>query len=390
MAVPIFIMDEMLKRLSELVEHELVMQWGVKDDFNELTKNLGTIKEVLQDTENKELPDRTVQRWLDELRDVMYDAEDIIDDCSFDIHVNNNNNSSSSLMTSRGTVSRRHSFSSLSRLCSILKTMAVFYKKGKGVVNRHDIEKRIQEINGRLEQIQKKRQLIQFVPTFPTEERSSVSTFWKFQPPETMMSYDIDSNIIGIDGDTERLVQLLTGPTNGGGGGVFAIVGMAGIGKTTLAKKVFNNDRIKSHFEGKIWVCVSKDYEEADVLKRIIRSAGEVWGEAQTKRELYSIVNEAFEGRRILLVLDELWDGGLKSVISVFTADTRVLITTRNEEIARQMGGSLICTHEMKLLSHNDAWSLLGKARGGFSRRINDCPSLMAAKPMFRSPIVLS
>ncbi|KAK1277942.1 putative disease resistance protein RGA4 [Acorus gramineus] len=186
-------------------------------------------------------------------------------------------------------------------------------------------------------------------------------------------SYDIDSDIIGIDEDVECLVQLLTGPTTGSQRAcVFAIVGRVGIGKTTLARKVFNDDRMESYFEEKIWVCVSSnwDYEEEDLLKQIIRSSGGFCGEAQTEQELYSIANEVLGGRRILHVIDDISSGSLKNLVNAFTADGRVLITTRDEEMVKDMGA--VYTHHMMLLSVHDASYILCEDIHGVDLVVND------------------
>ncbi|KAK1317076.1 putative disease resistance protein RGA1 [Acorus calamus] len=352
MALPSVMTDEILKRLGKLLKDELVLQWSLKDELKKLKIKLVAIKEVLHDAENRELQDPTVRKWLDELRDIMYDTEDIIDD--FSLHIHHSPSSTTSALTrSRGIVSK--------------KVRAIFYYRVIG--------KRIRGVNDRLQQIQKDRQQLQLVQTVRIEGSSLPPRTPIFKRPETT-SYVIESEIIGFDEATERLVQLLTGSNNRGGGGgrVFAIAGMGGIGKTTLAQKVFN----KCDFDNKIWLCLSQDYSEADVLKQIIWSAGGECGKAQTKQDLYSIMNEVLAGRQFLLVLDDLWSNGiwedcLRIPFNCFTAESRVLITTRNEEIARQMGAVYI--HKMQGLSDDDdAWSLLCKVlhQGGDMANIDE------------------
>ncbi|KAK1282363.1 putative disease resistance protein RGA1 [Acorus calamus] len=357
MAIPSGMIDEIIKSMCEVVKNELIMLWGFKDEFLKLNKKLGKIKRVLHDAENKEFQDQAIREWLVELKDLMYDIEDIIDDCY--IHINNNTtttNNTTSPPMSRPSSSTTTSFKKGKRMIS--KKISAFYKKGKGVVHRHKIGKRIQEINVRLEEINKDRKDLQlaqiegFIPPPPTSQWSRETT-----------PYVIDSDITGIDDDAKVMVQKLTGSFGGGGGGgrVFAIVGMGGIGKTTLAQKVFNKC---TEVGEKIWVCVSQNFNEIDILKQIIRSAGGNYGVTQTKQDFYSIVKKVLGGKRFLLVLDDLWsdrvwDEGLRIPFSDFTEDCQVLITTRNREIARQMGAVYI--HEMKTLSDDDAWSHLRK-----------------------------
>ncbi|KAK1303066.1 putative disease resistance protein RGA1 [Acorus calamus] len=79
--VPTAIIGVVIKRLSNLVEEEVVMLWGVQDDLKKLKKKLETMAEVLEDAEEKEFQDKAIHRWLEGVRDAMYDAEDIVDDC---------------------------------------------------------------------------------------------------------------------------------------------------------------------------------------------------------------------------------------------------------------------------------------------------------------------
>ncbi|KAK1272742.1 Disease resistance protein RGA2 [Acorus gramineus] len=164
-----------------------------------------------------------------------------------------------------------------------------------------------------------------------------------------------EKEIIGIDGVIDGLVRLLTAPPNVSGR-VTAILGTGGIGKTTLVQKVLDDERIRYHFDVRIWVRVSRHFDENDLLRRIIRYV--------------EILEEIMVGKRVLLVLedlwsDEVWDGLLKVHFNrVSCYDSKVLITSTVEDVARQMGASHC--HQMKGLSIDDGWSLLRKvALGG-------------------------
>ncbi|KAK1317074.1 putative disease resistance RPP13-like protein 1 [Acorus calamus] len=382
MIIPSVFTDEILKKLVELVEQEWVLLWGVKDELMKLKDKLSKIKNVLQDAENKEFQDHAVRDWLIELKDTMYDIEDIMDDCSFAIHVNNTS-STAKPKSSPSCFCSTTPFKKCKRIIS--KKMSAFYKKGKGVAHRHEIGKRIEKINVRLEEIHKDRQRLQLVQTVriegsPLSLQTATSAFHR---PETT-SWFIESEVFGINEDADRLVQSLTKPNKEEGGRVFAIVGMGGIGKTTLAQKVYNKDLIKSHFEKMAWVCVSQVFDEIKVLKQLVESARDKNQseedkpssvgsrkclEALSKDQLYNNLKTLLGGKRILLVLDDLWSNQvweecLRVPFHCFcNQDSRVLITTRNGEIARQMGA--VYTHQMELLSDNDGFSLLCKVVSG-------------------------
>ncbi|KAI3471166.1 hypothetical protein Pfo_027829 [Paulownia fortunei] len=143
--------------------------------------------------------------------------------------------------------------------------------------------------------------------------------------------------IHGRDGDRDILVSRLM--SKGGGQEelgihILSIVGVGGVGKTTLAQLVYNDSRIKECFELRIWICVSDPYDETGIVKGIV---------------------ESVQGRKkILLVLDDVWTEDytkwepLKNSLKCGGAGSKVLVTTRNERI-----------HHLGQLSDEDCWLLL-------------------------------
>ncbi|KAK1272749.1 putative disease resistance protein RGA3 [Acorus gramineus] len=325
--------DEMVKKFSEFSLDEVGLFWGAKDEFNKLRDKLEMLRDVLEDAENREFQDSSVRHWLNGLRDIMYDIDDLIDDCS--LHVSNSSPSydqhGSTSSSSLSVSDQPHWYSSVS-----MKLKATIEEIKGGILQDLDIGQRIKAINDMMEQIHKDREQLKLVQTVQIQG-SLPSQTPAYKRPETTSRF-IESEVVGIDEDAQRFVRLMEEPNKAAGGRVFAIVGMGGIGKTTLAQKVYN----KSNFEQKIWVCVSQDYKENDVLKQIIRSAGGVCGVDQTKEELYSEMEKLIHGKHVLVVLDDLWsDGvwkdGLRVPFQALTAESRVLITTRDQGTARQM-----------------------------------------------------
>ncbi|KAK1297650.1 putative disease resistance protein RGA3 [Acorus calamus] len=338
-----------IERLGALVEEEVAMLLGVKDDLKKLERKMERLRSVLGDAQMKELQYRVqrkehqykaISHWLMELREFMYDVDDIVDDCRIE---------------AKKCISLENEASTSTAMVSCyMPFISCFHK----IAFRHEIGSRIKHINARLEEISRERLELPLIPSIRgvrVPQKTKISR-------ETSSVY-LKSDIVGINEDTENLVALLL-EGRSERTPVFAIVGMGGIGKTTLAQNVFNNEDIKSHFEIKIWACVSRDFSEIDLLKQIIRSAGGSHGDAQTRAELDPIVRCMVQQKRFFLVLDDVWSGRvwedcLRVLLQTSADDSRILVTTRNELVARQM--NTVYFHHVKLLSTQDGETMLCK-----------------------------
>ena len=81
------------------------------------------------------------------------------------------------------------------------------------------------------------------------------------------------SDVIGRDEDKEKIIEFLIHPTDMEDIPVLPIVGIGGLGKTALAQLLFNDERVKMHFELRIWVCVAEDFDIKQLMIKIIKSA---------------------------------------------------------------------------------------------------------------------
>ena len=118
---------------------------------------------------------------------------------------------------------------------------------------------------------------------------------------------------------------------------VLPIIGMGGLGKTTLAQMIFNDERVTEHFNPKIWICVSDDFDEKRLLKE-----GSLYVEdlASFQKKLQELLTR----KRYLLVLDDVWSDDqdkwakLRAVLKVGARGASVLATTRLEKVGSIMG----------------------------------------------------
>ena len=92
---------------------------------------------------------------------------------------------------------------------------------------------------------------------------------------------------------------------------IFSILGMRGLGKTAIARKLYNSGDVKRRFEYRTWTYVSQEYKTRDMLVRIIRSLGiaiEIELKMFSEEELEDYLNDILDGQKYLVVVDDIWE----------------------------------------------------------------------------------
>ncbi|OEL16238.1 hypothetical protein BAE44_0022744 [Dichanthelium oligosanthes] len=236
--------------LTEMAKEEVAMLLGVSGEIDNLGTKLGDLKNFLADADRRNVTDQTVQAWVRELRDTMYDATDILDLCQLKA-------------MERGTMD-------LGCLNPLLFCM-------RNPLFAHDIGSRIKKLNKRLDDIKDRSAAFSFINLGSYEDRRRSGKVISSRLAIRETSGQLDrSSVVGekIEADTRKLVEMLTDdPETTVSHGkdnkimVLAIVGIGGIGKTTLAQRIFNEDTISRVFTKKIWLSVNKDFNVAEMLK---------------------------------------------------------------------------------------------------------------------------
>ncbi|XP_056698914.1 putative disease resistance protein RGA4 isoform X2 [Spinacia oleracea] len=189
----------------------------------------------------------------------------------------------------------------------------------------------------------------------------------RYNPRETH-SYVCEEEdiIIGRDDDKNIVIDVLLEDTTVEADVSFiSIVGIGGLGKTTLAQLVYNDERIEREFPLKMWVCVSDDFNVKVLLGKILAAATNKAGQdCLNMDQLQMKLRQELDGKKYLLVLDDVWNEDCEEWRKLKTLLTgggrgrgsRILVTTRSNGVADIVGSHH--THELKGLSEIDSWNL--------------------------------
>ncbi|KAJ0483662.1 putative P-loop containing nucleoside triphosphate hydrolase, leucine-rich repeat domain superfamily [Helianthus annuus] len=138
---------------------------------------------------------------------------------------------------------------------------------------------------------------------------------------------------------------------------------MGGVGKTTLARILYNDTRVKGQFELMAWVCVSDEFDIFKISETIYQSVAKEHKHFKDINELQIALKEKLEGKRFLVVLDDVWNENYddwENLVRPFRSGatgSRVIMTTRKQQLLKKIGFNHL--DHLEHLSHDDALSLL-------------------------------
>ncbi|XP_062213650.1 putative disease resistance RPP13-like protein 1 [Phragmites australis] len=361
------VLDAFASKLADILvgmaKAEVEMLLGVPGEITKLETTLGDLSSILADADRRRIRDSAAERWVRELKDVMYDADDILDLCQI---MEGGVDPSSSSTAPKS--------SSRSRCFNIPAMFSCF----RNPVVAHEIGRKILALNQRLVDLEKRSSRYGFITQAINSSGYSTNkaTDSLSDSNRKTGSGIVRSDVVGekIEQDTKKIVDLLVKKVDAHVGlnknNVVistAIIGVGGIGKTTLARMVYNDNIVGENFDKRIWLSVNKEVNQIGVLQNIIAALGNNYGgSVGDKALLEDALKEVVRQKKFLLVMDDVWSESehvwseiLRVSLNYGAPGSRVLVTTRNDQVAHKMKAQHL--HRVEKLEEEDAWILLKK-----------------------------
>jgi Leucine-rich repeat (LRR) protein len=179
---------------------------------------------------------------------------------------------------------------------------------------------------------------------------------------EDTHSFVREEEVIGREDERKAVKELLLDSNVKENVSIIPIVGIGGQGKTTLAQYVFNDKEVQIHFELRSWVCVSEVFDVKTIVQKIIECAVGRRPESLEMEFLQHELRAKIDGKRYLLVLDDVWNENrdtwlrLETLLLGGLKGSKVLITTRDIKVAEITG--TMSPLFLGCLSKSNSWKL--------------------------------
>ncbi|XP_030509590.2 putative disease resistance RPP13-like protein 1 isoform X1 [Cannabis sativa] len=303
--------------------------------LKQLETTLLSANVLLDDAEDKQLGDSNVKKWLEDLKEVIYEADHVVDKISTE--------------ALRLKMEKDESESIASKFLNLVPTMFSSFDNA--------VKSELEEILASLDHLIAQKECLGL-------KKVSHKTTTVHRSPAPLLH---DSKIYGREGDKENIVKLLLSDGDDFGGhkiSVVSIVGMGGIGKTTLAQSVYYDTNVQEHFDLKAWVTVSDDFDVFKLTKVILEAITKTTCGAREQHQLQNDLQNALTGKKFFIVLDDVWNenyllwDSLKSSFEFGQQGSKIIVTTRNKDIALMMKTPNVEPYELGEICDENCWKL--------------------------------
>jgi len=333
-------------------------QEGLEKKLEKWSKMLPRIEAVLDDAEQKQENGVAVKRWLDDLRDLAYDADDILDEFATEA-------------LRQKLTGGNHA--GISKVRNFIPACCTGFTPSAIKINMR-LGSEMEEITARFNEMVKQKDDLKLSEN--VDRRRSYRTREILAPTSVVT----EAHVYGREKDKEALLEFVLGEKGRDAQlSVIPIIGMGGIGKTTLAQLVYNDEKVESFFDVKAWACVSEDFDAVRVTKAILQCFTSENCEGKDLNWLQNKLKEKLKGKKFFVVLDDLWNENyldwsiLCAPFEAGAPRSTIVITTRNEGVSLKTG-TIPAAYALKELSNDVCLSILAHHALGkrdFSAHLN-------------------
>ncbi|KAK2981311.1 hypothetical protein RJ640_007012 [Escallonia rubra] len=327
----------------------LARRQGIYSHIETWSLTLEKVEAVLGDAEEKQITDKPVNKWLEQLQDLAYDLDDILDELATEA------------LSRKLMQESQISTSKLRRLVPACCTTSNFSPR----VVKFDfkMKSKIDSITTRLQDLVKQKNELSL--SVHVGGSSLKRTGHERLPTTSLVD---ESGVYGREEDKRAILdQMSLGAVQHSDRKVrvIAIVGMGGIGKTTLAQQVYNDEKVKSCFDLKAWVCISDVFDEFLITKIIFEALSAESRDFKDLNMAQVKLQEILSNKKFLLVFDDVWNENygkwdlLSRPFHVGAPGSTIIATTRNVGVASIMRS--VPDYHLERLEDEDICSIVAQ-----------------------------
>ncbi|KAG8633568.1 hypothetical protein MANES_18G116901v8 [Manihot esculenta] len=331
------VVDHVIGTIMTALQEEATLLVGIKDELEEISKELVSMRSFLQDAERNKVMSKGEETWVAEVRDTAHQIEDLVSDTA-------------DLIDEYMYYMYRKQYST--------GTHRIFLTP-KSLLEERRIASKLRQINKNIIGMDERRKRFGNDHVEGSNDHCDLTLY-----PRDSAVFMKEDDVVGFV-DESRLLKtwLIDGEKHLT---LISVVGMGGSGKTTLVAKPCNNESAKSYFDCYAWVTVSQTYARDDLLRKLIKECHEsrkarVPNDLGTKdfKDLVEYLIGYLKHKKYLVILDDF--------------GSRIIFTTRNEDMGSFSSNVRSLMLIIKPLKNEEPWDLFCK-KAFFSNPDKSCP----------------